>query len=139
MCTGVEGYGIVVWFGKYMDIASLVLLFGFTTPAYTYLCGFVPCLRQDVEIKALGLGGLFSIHFEQPFAPTVATIAQCLQCQYCKRGVSLDLQTGYGMAWYRRYELEVTISSFWYLGTITIALSTSRAPIAIAIGRIDNE
>ena len=34
MRTGVEGCGVVVWFGKYKDIASLVLLFGFTTPAY---------------------------------------------------------------------------------------------------------
>ena len=32
--TGVEEYGVVVWFGKCTDIASLVLLFGFTTPAY---------------------------------------------------------------------------------------------------------
>ena len=32
MRTGVEGYGVVVWFGKYTDIASLVLLFGFTQP-----------------------------------------------------------------------------------------------------------
>ena len=29
---GVEGCGVVVWFGKYTDIASLVLLFGFTQP-----------------------------------------------------------------------------------------------------------
>ena len=33
--TGVEGCGVEVWFGKYTDIASLVLLFGFTTPAYS--------------------------------------------------------------------------------------------------------
>ena len=31
--TGSEGCSFVVWFGKYTDIASLVLLFGFTTPA----------------------------------------------------------------------------------------------------------
>ena len=31
----VEGRGFVVWFGQYTDIASLVSLFGFTTPAYT--------------------------------------------------------------------------------------------------------
>ena len=35
MRTGVGGYGVVVWcgvvwFGKYTDVASLVLLFGFT-------------------------------------------------------------------------------------------------------------
>ena len=33
MCTGFERYGVVVWFGKYTDIASLVLLFGFTLPS----------------------------------------------------------------------------------------------------------
>ena len=32
MRTGVEVCGVVVWFGKYTDIASLVLLFGFTKP-----------------------------------------------------------------------------------------------------------
>ena len=32
--TGVKGCGVVVWFGKYTDVASLVLFFGFTTPAY---------------------------------------------------------------------------------------------------------
>ena len=36
MLTGVDGCGVEVWFGKYTDIASLVLLFGFTTPAYTH-------------------------------------------------------------------------------------------------------
>ena len=35
MRTGVEGCGVVVWFWKYTDIVSLVLLFGFITPAYT--------------------------------------------------------------------------------------------------------
>ena len=30
--TGVDGCGVVVWFGKYTDIASLVLLSGFTQP-----------------------------------------------------------------------------------------------------------
>ena len=35
MRAGAEGCGVVVWFGKYTDIASLVLPFGFTTPAYT--------------------------------------------------------------------------------------------------------
>ena len=34
MRTGVEGCGVVAWFGKYTDIASPVLLFGFTIPAY---------------------------------------------------------------------------------------------------------
>ena len=29
---GVEGCGVVVWFGKYTGIAFLVLLFGFTQP-----------------------------------------------------------------------------------------------------------
>ena len=32
MLTGVDGCGVVVWFGKCKDIASLVLLFGFTIP-----------------------------------------------------------------------------------------------------------
>ena len=39
MRTRVEGCGVVVWFGKYTDIASLVLLFGFTQPAYTSTTG----------------------------------------------------------------------------------------------------
>ena len=33
MRTGVEGCGVMVWFDKYTDIASLVLLFGFTIPS----------------------------------------------------------------------------------------------------------
>ena len=32
MRIGVEGCGVLVWFGKYTDIASLVLLFDFTHP-----------------------------------------------------------------------------------------------------------
>ena len=36
MRTGVEGCGVVVWFVKYTDIASLVLLFGFTIQANTH-------------------------------------------------------------------------------------------------------
>ena len=32
--TGVEGCVFVAWFGQYTEIASLVSLFGFTTPAY---------------------------------------------------------------------------------------------------------
>ena len=32
MRTGVEGCGVVLWFGKYTDIAFLVSLFGFTQP-----------------------------------------------------------------------------------------------------------
>ena len=39
MRTGVEGCGVVVGFGKYTDIASLVLLFGCTTPAYIIWVG----------------------------------------------------------------------------------------------------
>ena len=38
MCTGVEGYGVVVWVGKYTDIAFLVLLFGFTQPICRVQC-----------------------------------------------------------------------------------------------------
>ena len=42
MRTGVEGCGVVVWFGKYTDIASLVLLFGFTQPTVHICQNFMP-------------------------------------------------------------------------------------------------
>ena len=32
MRTGVEGCGVVAWFGQYTDIAFLVSCFGFTQP-----------------------------------------------------------------------------------------------------------
>ena len=40
MRTAVKGCGVVVWFGKYTDTASLVLLFGFTHVCM-YVCMYV--------------------------------------------------------------------------------------------------
>ena len=34
MRTGVEGCGVVVWFGQYTEIAFLASLFGFTQPIH---------------------------------------------------------------------------------------------------------
>ena len=48
MRTGVEGCGVVVWFGKYTDIASLVLLFGLVkayTLDWTLYCMYSPHCR----------------------------------------------------------------------------------------------
>ena len=54
MRTGVEGCGVVVWFGKYTGIASLVLLFGLTIPAYIVLDN--NGIAKD-HIAALDIGG----------------------------------------------------------------------------------
>ena len=45
----------MVWFGKYADIASLVLPFGFTNPAYVVLtivhCGDVKAQLLDLVLQ----------------------------------------------------------------------------------------
>ena len=46
MHTGFVGCGYIVWFGQYTEIAFLVSLFGFTTPAYTHLGLGLPCFEE---------------------------------------------------------------------------------------------
>ena len=53
MLTGVDGCGVEVWFGKCTDIASLVLLFGFTTPAYILTMSVVWPINR---FPAIGFG-----------------------------------------------------------------------------------
>ena len=61
MRTGVEGCGVVVWFGKCTRIASLVLLFGFTTPAYKRNETKRKTEKEREKAWALDCEGVFSL------------------------------------------------------------------------------
>ena len=67
MRTGVEGYGVVVWFGQYTDIAFLVLLFWFY-PAYTVRHSFTT----------------FSPRIERLFSPPPRVLHTDFTCCCCR-------------------------------------------------------
>ena len=44
----------MVWFGKFTDIASLVSLFGFTTPASLYIRTLVAMVGREDDVGVVG-------------------------------------------------------------------------------------